>query len=63
MTVSGAVREELSLEVSPTPAQSGEARRALFASLRKALRDRGLAAPGAAVLAATDNDKGKVVAI
>ncbi len=62
-SVSGAVREELSLEVSPTPAQSGEARRVLFASLRKALRDRGLAAPGAAVLATTDNDKGKVVAI
>jgi flagellar motor switch protein FliG len=63
-TVSGAVREELSLEVAPTPAQAADARRALYASLRKALRDRGLAAPGAALLATADNDdKGKVVAL
>jgi flagellar motor switch protein FliG len=63
-SVSAAVREELSLEVPPTPAQAADARRALHASLRKALRDRGLAAPGAAILSTTDNDdKGKVVAI
>jgi flagellar motor switch protein FliG len=62
-TVSAAVREELSLEVAVAPAQAAEARRALFASLRRALRDRGLVAPGASASQSANNDKGKVVAL
>ena len=60
-TVAGALQEDLSLEVSPTPQQTADARRAMFASLRKALRDRGLAAPVSAL--AKEKEKGKVVAI
>jgi flagellar motor switch protein FliG len=62
-SVSGALREELSLEMATSPAQAADARRALFSSLRRELRARGLASPGAALVAAADNDKGKVVAL
>jgi flagellar motor switch protein FliG len=60
-TVAAAIQEDLSLDVAPTPQQIVEARRMMFASLRKALRDRGLAAPNLAI--AGGSDKGKVVAI
>jgi len=60
-TVTASLQEDLSLDVAPTPAQISEARRAMFASLRKALRDRGLSAPSLAI--ASEPDKGKVVAI
>jgi hypothetical protein len=60
-TVAASLQEDLSLDVAPTPAQISEARRAMFASLRKALRDRGLSAPNLAL--ASEPDKGKVVAI
>ena len=43
--------------------RSAEARRAMFASLRKALRDRGLAAPSLAIATRRPDNKGKVVAI
>jgi flagellar motor switch protein FliG len=62
-TVAGALNEDLSLEVAPTPQQTLDARRAMFASLRKALRDRGLPTPGAPVGRDKDKEKGKVVAI
>ena len=60
-TVAASLQEDLSLDVAPTPAQISEARRAMFASLRRALRDRGLSAPSLAI--ASEPDKGKVVAI
>jgi len=63
LDISGALREELSLEMTTTPALSANARRALFTSLRRELRARGLASPGAGLVAAADNDKGKVVAL
>jgi len=60
-TVAAAIQEDLSLDVAPTPQQLVEARRLMFSSLRKALRDRGLAAPNLSI--AGGSDKGKVVAI
>jgi flagellar motor switch protein FliG len=60
-TVAASLQEDLSLDVAPTPQQIGDARRAMFAALRKALRDRGLAAPNLAL--ASGPDKGKVVAL
>jgi flagellar motor switch protein FliG len=60
-TVAAAIQEDLSLEVAPTPQQVVDARRTMFASLRKALRDRGLASPNLAI--ASGPDKGKVVAL
>jgi flagellar motor switch protein FliG len=60
-TVAAAIQEDLSLDVAPTPQQLVDARRLMFSSLRKALRDRGLAAPNLAI--AGGSDKGKVVAI
>jgi len=60
-TVAASLQEDLSLDVSPTPQQISDARRAMFASLRKALRDRGLSAPNLSI--ASGSDKGKVVAI
>ena len=67
------LEEELSLEVAPTPSQIAQARRAAYAALRKVLRERGLASPGA--IGGSDgelrqsretrqpSEKGKVVAI
>ncbi len=60
-TVAASIQEDLSLDVAPTPQQITEARRAMFAALRKALRDRGLAAPSLSI--SSGSDKGKVVAI
>jgi len=60
-TVAASIQEDLSLDVSPTPQQISEARRMMFGSLRKALRDRGLAAPSLSI--SSGSDKGKVVAI
>ena len=60
-TVAAAIQEDLSLDVAPTPQQMVDARRMMFASLRKALRDRGLASPTLAI--AGGSDKGKVVAL
>ena len=60
-TVAASIQEDLSLDVAPTPQQVSEARRTMFAALRKALRDRGLAAPSLSI--ASGSDKGKVVAI
>jgi hypothetical protein len=60
-TVAASLQEDLSLDVAPTPQQISEARRAMFAALRKALRDRGLSAPNLAI--ANGTDKGKVVAL
>jgi flagellar motor switch protein FliG len=60
-TVAASIQEDLSLDVAPTPQQLSDARRAMFSSLRKALRDRGLSAPNLAI--ASGSDKGKVVAI
>lgn len=60
-TVAASIQEDLSLEVAPTPQQLVDARRAMFASLRKALRDRGLAAPSLSIT--SGSDKGKVVAL
>jgi len=60
-TVGASIQEDLSLDVAPTPQQLADARRAMFASLRKALRDRGLAAPNLTL--AGGSDKGKVVAL
>jgi flagellar motor switch protein FliG len=54
-----AIQEDLSLEVAPTPQQSADARRAAFASLRRALRDRGLPSPSGPL----GGERGKVVAI
>ena len=44
-TVAAALGEDLSLVVTPTPRETAEARRTLFAALRQALRVRGLQAP------------------
>jgi flagellar motor switch protein FliG len=60
-TVAAAIQEDLSLEVAPTPQQLVDARRMMFASLRKALRDRGLAAPNLEL--GPGSDKGKMVAL
>ena len=60
-TVAASIQEDLSLDVAPTPQQISEARRTMFAALRKALRDRGLAAPSLSI--SSGSDKGKVVAI
>jgi flagellar motor switch protein FliG len=60
-TVAATLQEDLSLAVSPTPAEAAEARRALFAALRAALRARGLQVPRPAMESA--KDKGKVVAL
>jgi flagellar motor switch protein FliG len=60
-TVAASIQEDLSLDVSPTPQQIADARRTMFAALRKALRDRGLAAPNLTL--ASGSDKGKVVAL
>jgi hypothetical protein len=62
-TVAASIQEDLSLEVAPTPQQIVDARRSMFASLRKALRDRGLSAPSLAIAEAGGADKGKVVAL
>jgi flagellar motor switch protein FliG len=62
-TVAASLQEDLSLEVAPTPQQLVDARRLMFASLRKALRDRGLAAPNLGIADAGGADKGKVVAL
>jgi flagellar motor switch protein FliG len=63
-TVAAALAEDLSLSVTPTPRQTAEARRALFAALRQALRARGLQAPRAEGQdTPTGKDKGKVVAL
>ena len=63
-SVAASIQEDLSLDVAPTPQQIAEARRTMFASLRKALRDRGLAAPNLAIASGGGgSDKGKVVAI
>jgi len=60
-TVAASIQEDLSLDVAPTPQQLSEARRTMFAALRKALRDRGQAAPSLSI--SSGSDKGKVVAI
>jgi flagellar motor switch protein FliG len=60
-TVAAAIQEDLSLEIAPTPQQIVDARRTMFASLRKALRDRGLAAPSLVIASGSNN--GKVVAL
>src|SRR5262245_32422318 len=60
--VAAALQEDLSLEVAATPQQIADARRTMFASLRRALRDRGLAAPNLA-LASEPDKEGKVVAL
>jgi len=60
-TVAAAIQEDLSLDVAPTPQQIVDARRMMFASLRKALRDRGLAAPSLSIASGSNN--GKVVAL
>jgi flagellar motor switch protein FliG len=60
-TVAASLQEDLSLDVAPTPQQISDARRTMFAALRKALRDRGLSAPNLAL--ASGPDKGKVVAL
>ena len=60
-TVAASIQEDLSLEVAATPQQIGDARRAMFSALRKALRDRGLAAPSLTI--SSGSDKGKMVAL
>jgi len=62
-TVAAAIQEDLSLEVAPTPRESAEARRAMFAALRKALRDRGLTAPTLGLASDNQGTKSKVVAL
>ncbi len=65
-TVAAALAEDLSLEMAPTPRETAEARRTLFAALRQALRVRGLQAPrteGGGKENANARDKGKVVAL
>jgi flagellar motor switch protein FliG len=57
-----AIQEDLSLEVAPTPQQMADARRAAFASLRKALRDRGLPSPSGP-RGGGESKQGKVVAL
>jgi flagellar motor switch protein FliG len=62
-TVAAAIQEDLSLEVAPTPRESAEARRAMFAALRKALRDRGLTSPTLGLASDNEGTKSKVVAL
>jgi flagellar motor switch protein FliG len=68
-TVAAALEEDLSLVVAPTPRETAEARRALFAALRQTLRGRGLQAPQveggnkSGNGSATAKDKGKMVAL
>jgi len=70
-TVAAALEEDLSLVVTPTPRESAEARRALYAALRQTLRARGLQAPQTSQTesgksgggSATAKDKGKMVAL
>jgi flagellar motor switch protein FliG len=65
-TVAAALAEDLSLVVAPTPRETAEARRTLFAALRQALRVRGLQAPrteSAGRETGNARDKGKVVAL
>ncbi len=68
-TVAAALEEDLSLVVAPTPRETAEARRALYAALRQTLRARGLQAPQAeggnksGTGSATSKDKGKMVAL
>lgn len=62
-TVAAAIQEDLSLEVAPTPRESAEARRAMFAALRKALRDRGLSAPTLGLAGDGEGSKNRVVAL
>jgi flagellar motor switch protein FliG len=60
-SVAASLQEDLSLDMAPTPQQISDARRTMFAALRKALRDRGMSAPSLAI--ASGSDKGKVVAL
>jgi flagellar motor switch protein FliG len=67
-TVAAALEEDLSLVVAPTPRETAEARRALFAALRQTLRARGLQTPQpeggkSGIGSATAKDKGKMVAL
>jgi hypothetical protein len=62
-TVAAALEEDLSLVVAPTPRETAEARRALFAALRQTLRARGLQAPQAENAKTGTKDKGKMVAL
>jgi len=62
-TVAAAIQEDLSLEVAPTPRESAEARRAMFAALRKALRERGLTSPTLGLASDNEGTKSKVVAL
>ncbi|MES1205549.1 MAG: hypothetical protein ABUS79_06390, partial [Pseudomonadota bacterium] len=71
-TVGAALQEDLSLAMAASPRETVEARRALFAALRAALRARGLRAPQASAPprgpqdtkdAKDTKDKGKVVAL
>ncbi|MFL5304954.1 MAG: hypothetical protein ACJ8F1_07055 [Polyangia bacterium] len=65
-TVAAALQEDLSLAMTASPRETAEARRALFAALRAALRGRGLRAPQPAELPRGPHDtkdKGKVVAL
>jgi flagellar motor switch protein FliG len=59
--VAEGLQEDLSLNVAVSPQQAADARRVVFASLRKVLRERGLPAPAAP--ASAESDKGKVVAL
>ncbi len=68
-TVAAALQEDLSLALTASPRETAEARRALFAALRAALRARGLRAPQTADIprgpqdTKDTKDKGKVVAL
>jgi flagellar motor switch protein FliG len=62
-SVAQGLEEDLSLAIATTPQQIADARRAVFAALRKALRDRGLTAPDTQFLDKTQTDTGKVVAL
>ena len=62
-TVAAALEEDLSLVVAPTPRESAEARRALYAALRQTLRARGLQAPEVESAKTGTKDKGKMVAL
>jgi len=62
-TVAAALEEDLSLVVAPTPRETAEARRALFAALRQTLRARGLQAPEVESSKTGTKDKGKMVAL
>ncbi len=65
-TVAAALQEDLSLAMTASPRETADARRALFAALRAALRARGLRAPQPTELprgSQDTKDKGKVVAL